>query len=177
MDTHPVKRLVVNARPEDLEVQPWRNRTCLFQQLLLLVLKRKLSIPTLAHQIHFVHQNKHVRTGTVPLQRIEDSAEVLHVGYSVPGLDLEDVDKHTNGGEDSGLLSGEVLLHVRVLPAAVPEVENQVAEETDMVLLDVGGDSQTRCKRCRVIGADGDDMFQYRIHTSERTESCLALTR
>lgn len=45
--------------------------------------------------------------------------------------------------EDGRLLGREVRLHERVLAAAVPEVEDEVPEEADMVLLDVNGHTES----------------------------------
>lgn len=44
----------------------------------------------------------------------------------------------------SGLLGGEVRVEEGLLPAAVPEVEDERAEEADGVLLDVDGGAEPR---------------------------------
>ena len=48
----------------------------------------------------------------------------------VPALDVEHVDEELHAAENVVPLAGEVVLVERVLPAAVPQVEDQVAEET-----------------------------------------------
>ena len=46
-------------------------------------------------------------------------------------------------GEDGKLLGGKIRVHKRVLTATIPEVENEVAEEANVVLLDVDGRAES----------------------------------
>lgn len=80
---------------------------------------------------------------------------VLQVLGHLPTLDVEHVYQDPYVLEDGCTLGSEVAVHEGILPAAIPEVENEVAEETNMVLLDVDGSSETCSRRCGVIGAEG----------------------
>ena len=55
--------------------------------------------------------------------------------------------------EDGRALCGEIGVHERVLPAAIPEVEDEVAEEPDVVLLNVDGRAEARRERSGVVRA------------------------
>ena len=55
--------------------------------------------------------------------------------------------------EDGRALGGEVRVHERVLAAAVPEVEDEISEEADVVLLDVDCRAEARSERCGVVRA------------------------
>jgi hypothetical protein len=68
-------------------------------------------------------------------------------------LNVEHVDENADVLEDSGALGGEIRVHEGVLAAAVPEVEYEVAEEADVVLLDVDGCTEAGGERGGVVGA------------------------
>ena len=53
--------------------------------------------------------------------------------------------------EDSRLLRREIGIHEGILTAAVPKIENQVAKESDMVLLDINGSPKASGQRRRII--------------------------
>jgi hypothetical protein len=66
--------------------------------------------------------------------------------------DLENVNQNADVLEDRRALRREVGIHKGVLAAAVPEVEDEVAQETDVVLLDVDGRAQARGERGGIVG-------------------------
>ena len=98
-----------------------------------------------------MHEQENGRVGGVLLERIETVAIVLSVFGAVARADFEDVDEHPDVLEDGRALRGEVRVHERVLSSAVPEVENKVAEEPDVVLLDIDGRAEARSERCGVV--------------------------
>ncbi len=52
-------------------------------------------------------------------------------------LHIEHIDEHFNIAEYVVALRRKVMLHERLLPAAVPQVEHQIAQKTDVRLFDV----------------------------------------
>ena len=64
--------------------------------------------------------------------------------------DLENVDQHADVLEDRRALGGH---HERVLTAAVPEVEDKVAQEAHVVLLDVDCRAEAQGERGGVVRA------------------------
>ena len=55
--------------------------------------------------------------------------------------------------EDGRALRREVRIHEGILTAAVPEVENEIAEEADVVLLDVDGRAEARGEGSGIVRA------------------------
>lgn len=145
--THPIETLVVDASPKHRDV---RRLLALAQQLALLALKRRAALP---RQIHLVHEQKHRGVRAEVAQPVETVAVILEVLIHLARLDVEHVDEDADVLEDSRALGGEVRVHEGVLAAAVPEVEDEVAEEADVVLLDVDGRAETRGERGGVVGA------------------------
>lgn len=100
-----------------------------------------------------MHEREDDGVRAVAPQRGEALAVVAHVLRDVARGDVEDVDEDADVLEDRRLLGGQVRVHEGVLAAAVPEVEDEVAEEADVVLLDVDRCTQARCERGGVIRA------------------------
>jgi hypothetical protein len=48
-------------------------------------------------------------------------------------------------------LRGEITVHEGILSAAVPQVEDEVPQETNMILLNVNGRTESRGEGSRVI--------------------------
>lgn len=71
------------------------------------------------------------------VNRLQARLVVVHVVVQLAALHVEHVNQHLDVPEDVVLLRGEVLLHERLLAAAVPQVQHQVAEEADVRVLDV----------------------------------------
>jgi hypothetical protein len=120
-------------------------------QLARATLQQRSPIPR--HEVHLVHKEEDRRFGRVPLQRVEAIAVIRRVLDGVVRADLENVNKHADVLEDGRALRREVRVHEGVLAAAVPEVEDEVAQETDVVLLDVDGRAEARCERGGIVGA------------------------
>ena len=129
------------------------HRTALRLQLPRSALQKHRPVPR--DEIHLVHEEEHRRLGRVLLQRVEAIAVIRRVLGRVVRADLKDVDEHADVLEDRRALRGEVRVHERVLPAAVPQVEDEIAEEADVVLLDVDGRAEARSERCGVVRAIG----------------------
>ena len=55
--------------------------------------------------------------------------------------------------EDRRALRREVGVHKGILTAAVPEVEDEIAEEADVVLFDVDGRAEARGERSGIVRA------------------------
>jgi hypothetical protein len=84
-----------------------------------------------------MHKGEHRSVWAVLPECTQALLVVLQVARDAPALDLKDVDKHTDMLEDCRLLGREIRVHERVLAATIPKVEDEVAEEADMVLFDV----------------------------------------
>ena len=100
-----------------------------------------------------MHKEEDRRLGRVFLQRVEAVAIIRRVLDSIMRADLKNVNQHADVLENGRALRREVGVHERVLPAAVPEVEDEVAQETDVVLLDVDGRAEARGERGGIVGA------------------------
>ena len=89
--------------------------------------------------------------------------------------DLEDVNQHADVLEDGRALGGQIRVHECVLAAAVPQVEDEISEEADVVLLDVDGRAEAgserrgivRARKCHDLSAQQDSIRDGRL-TSER---------
>ena len=141
-----VQRLVVNARAKHRDA----HGAALRLQLARAALEQHGFIPR-ADEVHLVHEEEDGRLGRVALQRLEAVAVVRGVLGGVVRAHLEDVDQHADVLEDRRALRREVRVHERVLPAAVPEVEDEVAQEAHVVLLDVDGRAEARGERGGVV--------------------------
>ena len=100
-----------------------------------------------------MHEKEDARLGRVLLERVKAIAVVGRVLGRVMRADLEDVNQHTDVLGDGRALGGEVRVHEHVLSAAVPEVEDEISEEADVVLLDVDCRVEARSERCGVVRA------------------------
>jgi hypothetical protein len=100
-----------------------------------------------------VNEEKHRRLGRILLQRVDAVAVVRGVLDRVVRADLENVDEHADVLEDRRALGGQVRVHERVLATAVPEVEDEVAQEANVVLLDVDCRAEARGERGGVVRA------------------------
>lgn len=139
-----VQRLVVNARAEYRD----GHGPTLHLQLARAALEKRRPV---RDEVHLVHEEEHRRLRRVLLQRVEAVAVVRRVLGGVVRADLEDVDEHADVLKDRRALRREVGVHEGILPAAVPEVEDEVAEEAHVVLLDVDGRAEARGERGGVV--------------------------
>jgi hypothetical protein len=143
----------VNARPEYCD----GHRTALRLKLPRPTLQQRRLVPR--DEVHLVHEEEDARLGRVLLERIEAIAVVRRVLGRIMRADLEDVNQHADVLEDGRALRGEVRVHERVLPAAVPEVEDEISEEANVVLLDVDRRAEARSERCGIVRARKWDSF------------------
>lgn len=143
--TYLVQRLVVYARAEHRD----GDGPALRLQLAFSPLEEGTLVTH--DEVHLVHEQKYGGIGGVLLQRIKTVTVVLRVFGCVARADFEDVDEHPDVLEDGRALRGEVRVHERVLASAVPEVEDEVAEEPDVVLLDIDGRAKARGERRGVV--------------------------
>ena len=127
------------------------HRSALPLQLARAALQQRSPIPR--HEVHLVHKEEDRRFRRVPLQRVEAIAIIRRVLDGVMRADLENVYEHADVLEDSRALRREIRVHKGVLAATVPEVEDEVSEETDVILLDVDGRAEARRERCGIVGA------------------------
>jgi len=67
---------------------------------------------------------------------------------------VKDVDEDLHVLEDRLLLVHKVVLHQLVLPAAVSQVQRQLAHEPDLVFVDVDGEPDTHRLLRRVVRED-----------------------
>lgn len=99
---------------------------------ILLALLEYLILLLLRHQIHLVHETEDFGVGRVVQYGLQAGLVVVHVSVQLPALYIEDVDKDGDIPEDVVFLRLKVLLHERLLPATVPEVQHQIAQESDV---------------------------------------------
>lgn len=57
--------------------------------------------------------------------------------YQLPALDIKNINKHGDIPEDVVLLRLEILLHERLLTAAVPKIQHQIAQESHVRVLHI----------------------------------------
>ena len=145
--TYLVQRLVVNARAKHSD----GYRPALRLQLARAALQQRTPVPR--HEVHLVHEQEHRRFGRVFLQRVEAVAVIRRVLDGVVRADLENVNQHADLLEDGRALRREVGIHKGVLAAAVPEVEDEIAEEADVVLFDVDGRAEARGEGSGIVRA------------------------
>src|SRR5216684_8374089 len=126
----------------------YRPALCL--QLARAALKQRSPIPR--YEVHLVHKKEYRRFRRILLQRIEAVAVVCCVLDSIMRANLENVNQHADLLEDSRALRREVGIHKGVLTAAVPEVEDEVSEEADVVLLDIDGRTEAGGERSGIVG-------------------------
>ena len=100
-----------------------------------------------------MHKKEHRRFGRVFLERVEAVAIIRRVLDGVVRADLENVNQHTDVLEDGRALRREVGIHKGILTAAVPEVENEIAEEADVVLFDIDGRAEARGEGSGIVRA------------------------
>ena len=143
-----VQCLVVDARTEHRD----GHGSTLRLQLARAALQQRCPISA-RDEIHLVNEEKHRRLGRIPLQRVEAIAVVRGVLDRVVRADLENVDQHANVLEKCRALGGQVRVHERVLTAAVPKVEDKIAQETHVVLLEVDCRAEARGDRGGVVRA------------------------
>lgn len=68
-------------------------------------------------------------------------------------LDIKNIDEHLHVPEDVIPLIGEVVLHEGLLTTAIPEIEGQVAEKSDVRMFDIDcGKNRENCWRMRKQG-------------------------
>ena len=144
-----VKTLVVNTRAKHLDgrlaASPLEFGHLAFHD----------SIPFgLPHQVYLVHQKKHVRIFAELRQPLQAVLIVLQILFHLAGLDIEHIDHHPYMREDDGALRTQVRIHECILATTVPEIEDEVAEEADVVLLDVNRSAETGSEGRRVIGTE-----------------------
>ena len=68
--------------------------------------------------------------------------------------DIEDEDQHAHVLEDMVSLRLEVLLHEAILAAAIPQAEDEVAEETNSLLVHVDGEGDLVRITGQLVGED-----------------------
>lgn len=133
-----VQRLVPDRRPEARA----GKRTGQSLQVLLALFEYQIPL-ILLDQVHLVHETEDLGIGRVLQDGFQTRLVVVHVFLQLAALDVEHVDQHLHVAEDVVPLAREVVLHERVLAAAVPQVQHQVAQESHMRVLDVYCGSET----------------------------------
>lgn len=88
------------------------------------------------HLVDFVDEHEHVCVLVELLDVPQSHLEVLqNLLVLLPVLDLEHVNQHLHPPENRLLLHLKVLLHERVLPSAVPQVQSQRTHEFELMFL------------------------------------------
>ena len=137
----------MNARAKYCDC--YRPTFCL--QLARAALQQRSPVPR--YKVHLVHKKEHRRFGRVFLQCIEAVAVIRCVLDSIMRADLKHVNQHADLLEDGRALRREVGIHKGILTAAVPEVENEIAEEADVILFDIDGRAEARGEGSGIVRA------------------------
>ena len=98
-----------------------------------------------------MHEQEDLGLGAILLQSIDAVAIIVEILEGFSCLNIKDVDQYRDVLKYRRPLGGEVAVHERVLTTAIPEVEDQVPEEADMVLFYVDGCTKPRGEGCGVI--------------------------
>mmetsp|Transcript_15183 Transcript_15183/g.34981 ORF Transcript_15183/g.34981 Transcript_15183/m.34981 type:complete len:338 (-) Transcript_15183:133-1146(-) len=145
-----VERLVPDGCPKALKVLHPARQTGFLDELLA-VLQNGLPI-LLRHQIHLVDEQKDPGVRGVLLDGLQDTAKVVKVLLGRLALDVKDVDEELDAAKDGFPVTLEIRLVKGVLSAAVPQVEDQSAQKSDVVVFDVEGGGQAGGVACQVVG-------------------------
>lgn len=105
-------------------------------------------------KIHLMHEHKHPCPRRIILQRLNTLTINQTILCKLPALDIKDIDQNSDVLENVVPLLLEIVLHEGILPAAVPEVEGEVAEEADVGVLDVDGGTEAARIFGDVVGED-----------------------
>src|SRR4051812_47610453 len=98
-----------------------------------------------------MHQQEDPSLRTVSPKCIQTVEIVDKILIHLTRLDVKHVDKDSDVLEYRGALRRQIGIHERILTSTIPQIEDEVAQESDMVLLDVDRSTQSRCKGCWVI--------------------------
>ena len=85
------------------------------------------------------------------LQSVNTVPVIVKVLEGFSRFNIKDIDQHRDMLEYRGPLGGKIAVHEGILATAVPEVEDQVAEEADVILLYVDGRTEPCSERCGII--------------------------
>ncbi len=61
----------------------------------------------------------------------------MYVLVNLSALHVEDIDQHLNITEYVVPLCSEIVLHERLLTTTIPQIQHQIAQESDIRLLDI----------------------------------------
>lgn len=133
-----VQTFVIDTCAQHLDGQV---STGLLQLLPLCFESRFLQIVS-AYEVHLVHEKEDSGFRTELSESLQTVAIVVQVFGHLAALHVKNVDEHANVLKDGGPLGGKIAVHEGILSTAVPKVEDEVAQESNMVLLDVDGGAQ-----------------------------------
>mmetsp|Transcript_16030 Transcript_16030/g.28915 ORF Transcript_16030/g.28915 Transcript_16030/m.28915 type:complete len:243 (-) Transcript_16030:108-836(-) len=145
-----IQRLIPNTRPKALEVLHPHAQTALLDQSLP-ILQNQFSL-LLRNQIHLVHQHEYPRIGRILLHRLQHAREVIEVLLGTIALDIKNVNQQLHAAKNGLAIALEVALVESILAAAIPEVQDEVAEETDVMVLHVEGGREAHGVSSEVVG-------------------------
>lgn len=140
-----VETFVIYAGAEDRQIEVPAD----ILQLLFLRIESLLSC--LANKIHLVYKEEDGRIRAELPQPFKAFSIVVQVFVHLAALHVKNIDEDPNVLEDSCSLRGEITVHEGILSAAVPQVEDEVPQETNMILLNVNGRTESRGEGSRVI--------------------------
>ena len=121
--------------------------------LQLLFLRIESLLSCLANKIHLVYKKEDGGFRAKLPQPFEAVSIVVQVFIHLAALHVENIDEDPNVLEDGCSLGGEITVHECILAAAVPQIEDEVPQETNMVLLNVNGSTESRGEGSRIIRA------------------------
>lgn len=98
-----------------------------------------------------MHEQEHFGVCAILPQPFNTVPVIIKVLQRLSCLDIKDVNQHRDMLEYRGSLGGKIAVHERILATAVPEVEDQVTEEANMILLYVDRCAESRGERRGIV--------------------------
>ena len=108
----------------------------------------------LLHEVHLVHQYKHLGVGRELAQMAQALGESGNVLLDFFAFNVKHMDKHLHHAEQVVALRGEVVFNKYVLATAVPQVESHVAKKAEVRMLNVNGGAESPRVEGRVVAKD-----------------------
>lgn len=101
-----------------------------------------------------MYEAEHLGVRAVLNDRLQAALVVVHVALQFSRFNVEHVDEHLDVPEDALSLRLKVVLHERLLTAAVPQIEHQIAEKPNVTVLHIDGSAQSPGVSSDVVGED-----------------------
>ena len=101
-----------------------------------------------------MNQDENPCLGTVLLNCLEDPGKMVKILLGAVGFNIKDVDQQLDGAEDGLTIPLEVGFVEGILATAIPQVQDEIAKETDMMMLNVEGRGEAHGISSQIVGKD-----------------------